>query len=97
MEDLEKKDLLKRSETYWKKSLIYLVAILVVWFVVSFGCGILLRDWLDINFPKIGNAPFGFWMSQQGSIICFVLLIIAYSFIMNKLDSDFNKGGKEQD
>ena len=58
-------------------------------FIVSFGCGILFRDWLDANMIKIGNAPFGFWMAQQGSIICFVLLLIAYNILMNRLDAKF--------
>lgn len=62
------------------------LSLLAVWFIVSYGCGILLRDWLDANAPHIGNAPFGFWMAQQGAIICFVLLLIVYSFLMNRLD-----------
>ncbi len=56
-------------------------------FFVSFGCGILFREWLDTNAPQIGSAPFGFWMAQQGSIICFVLLLITYAFLMNRLDA----------
>ncbi|MEO0510687.1 MAG: DUF4212 domain-containing protein [Verrucomicrobiota bacterium] len=63
------------------------LVLLAVWFTISFGCGILLRDWLDVNFPSIGNAPFGFWMAQQGSIIGFVLILIAYAFFMNRLDA----------
>jgi putative solute:sodium symporter small subunit len=64
---------LKKSLSYQGSSL-RVVSVLLIWFSVSFGCGILFRDWLDANFPTIGNAPFGFWMDQQGSIICFVLL-----------------------
>ncbi len=60
------------------------LSLLGVWFVVSFGCGILFRDALD-RF-SIGNAPLGFWMAQQGSIICFVLILITYAFLMNRLD-----------
>jgi putative solute:sodium symporter small subunit len=41
---------------------------------------------MDANLPSIGNAKFGFWMAQQGSIICFVLLLVLYAFLMNKLD-----------
>lgn len=62
------------------------LSLLFVWFVVSYGCGILLRDWLDVNAPTVGGAPFGFWMAQQGSILCFVLILIVYSFLMNRLD-----------
>ena len=79
-----------QARKYWKKSLCWLGVILCVWFMVSFGCGILLRDWLDVNFPKVGNAPFGFWMAQQGSIISFVLILIGYTFLMNKLDAEYD-------
>lgn len=62
-------------------------SLLAVWFVVSFGCGILFRDWLDKNAPPVGHAPFGFWMAQQGSIICFIIILVVYAFLMNRLDS----------
>ncbi len=62
-------------------------SLLAVWFSVSFGCGILFRDQLDTHAPHIGTAPFGFWMAQQGSIICFVLLLLIYAVLMNRLDA----------
>lgn len=62
------------------------LGLLAIWFLISFVAAILLRDWLDANFPAIGNAPFGFWMAQQGSIFGFVLILIAYAFFMNRLD-----------
>ncbi len=62
------------------------LCLLGVWFVVSFVTAILFRDWFDVHFPAIGNAPFGFWMAQQGSIICFVLILIAYALLMRRLD-----------
>lgn len=62
------------------------LSLLAIWFVVSYGGGILFRDWLDANFPSIGSAPFGFWIAQQGSIICFVLILIVYAVMMNRLD-----------
>ncbi|MFC5050731.1 DUF4212 domain-containing protein [Rubritalea spongiae] len=62
------------------------LALLAVWFFVSLGCGVLFRDWLDMNMPNIGTAPFGFWMAQQGSIITFLLILVVYAWGMNKLD-----------
>jgi putative solute:sodium symporter small subunit len=62
------------------------LSLLAVWFVASFGCGILFRDWLDAHAPQIGTAPFGFWMAQQGSILVFVLLLFVYSYLMSRLD-----------
>lgn len=81
---------------YWWAKLRILLGILIVWFIVSFGCGIIFRDWLDENMIKIGNAPFGFWMAQQGSIVFFVVLLIVYNALMNRLDRKFGydeKGG----
>ena len=69
---------------YWQSSLKILWGILFVWFSVSFGCGILFKDALDQI--KVGGAPMGFWMAQQGSILFFVSLLIMYSYLMNKLD-----------
>lgn len=78
----------KREEAsrYWKKSINITLSLLGVWFICSFGAGILFRDWCDVNMPKVGTAPFGFWMSQQGSIIIFILLLVIYTVLMGRLD-----------
>ncbi|NQZ59644.1 MAG: DUF4212 domain-containing protein [Lentisphaeraceae bacterium] len=73
-------------KAYWSSSLRIVGVLLTIWFIVSYGCAIVFRDWMDANMPNIGSAKFGFWMAQQGSIITFVVLLIAYSFLMNKLD-----------
>ena len=73
-----------------RKACLYItLAILAIWFLVSLGCSILFREWMDLNMPQVGNAPFGFWMAQQGSIICFVLLLIIYAVLMYRLDSKY--------
>lgn len=71
---------------HWSACLKITLSLLTIWFIVSFGAAILLRDWCDATLPKIGNAPFGFWMAQQGSIICFVIILIVYACLMNRLD-----------
>ncbi len=63
------------------------LVLLAIWFFVSLGCSILFRNWMDANMPQVGNAPFGFWMAQQGSIICFVILLIVYAILMHRLDT----------
>ena len=78
---------------HWRSNLSLTTKLLVVWFIVSFGCGILFKEQLD-KF-SIGGAPLGFWMAQQGSIICFVIILIAYSFLMNKLDEKHGFGEEE--
>ena len=77
----------KPSKSYWHANLYITIKVLIIWFSVSFGCGILFKEELDQFF--IGGAPLVFWMAQQGYIICFVLLLIAYSFLMNNLDKKY--------
>lgn len=72
---------------YWRAHLRCVGLLLVIWFLTSFGCGILLRDWLDGNFSNVGSAPFGFWMAQQGSIISFVIILLVYKFWMERIES----------
>ncbi len=73
---------------YWRKNLGWLGVPLSVWFVVSYGCGILFVDQLDkVRIPGTG-FKLGFWFAQQGSIYVFVLLIAVYVRVMNKLDAE---------
>ena len=76
----------KHSLVHRRSCLKITLSLLAIWFMISFGAGILFREWLDVNFPSIGSAPFGFWMAQQGSIIGFVLILISYVCLMNRLD-----------
>ena len=76
------------AQQYWKTNLKYLVILLLVWFAVSFGCGILFVDKLDSI--RFGGFKLGFWFAQQGSIYVFVLLIFVYVFLMNRLDKKHN-------
>ena len=79
---------MKTNISYWNANLRIVILLLSIWFLTSFGAGILFSDYLD-NF-QIGGFKLGFWFSQQGSIISFVFIIILYCFLMNKLDKKFN-------
>ncbi|MEM9372216.1 MAG: DUF4212 domain-containing protein [Planctomycetota bacterium] len=74
-------------QRYWRANIRLVLRLLAVWFVVSFGCGVLLADWL--NRFRIGGAKLGFWFAQQGSIYVFVALIALYVVLMNRLDRRF--------
>lgn len=76
-----------KAKKYWRKNIKYLVILLSIWFVVSFGAGILFKDFL--NQYKIGGFKLGFWFAQQGSIYVFVILIFIYIRLMNKLDKKY--------
>lgn len=78
----------KNLQEYWKKNLKYLMILLSIWFIVSYGCGILFAD--SLNSIKMGGFPLGFWFAQQGAIYVFVLLIFVYVRLMNKLDKEFD-------
>ncbi|MGB5375094.1 MAG: DUF4212 domain-containing protein [Polyangiales bacterium] len=80
----------EHATRYWKRNLRLLFAFLAVWWVVSYGAGILWVDALDkITIPGTG-FPLGFWFAQQGSIYVFVALIFLYTWMMNRLDKEFD-------
>ena len=81
---------MKTNIGYWNANLIIVIFLLSIWFLSSFGAGILFSDYLD-NF-QIGGFKLGFWFSQQGSIISFVFIIVFYCFLMNKLDKKYDSG-----
>lgn len=76
------------AQNYWKANLRILFGCLVVWFVVSFGFGLLLAE--PLNSIHIGGYRLGFWFAQQGSIYAFVALIFFYVWRMNRLDREFD-------
>ncbi len=77
----------KRS-AYWKANLRLLTILLIIWFIVSYGFGILLVE--PMNAIKLGGYPLGFWFAQQGSIYVFVVLIFIYAAMMGRLDKKFD-------
>ncbi|MCP3677762.1 MAG: DUF4212 domain-containing protein [Deltaproteobacteria bacterium] len=85
----------QKYKNYWRRNLQYLAVLLSVWFVVSYGFGILLVD--ELNMVRIGGFGLGFWFAQQGSIYVFVALIFVYVWLMNKLDKEFDVDEKEED
>jgi putative solute:sodium symporter small subunit len=78
----------KSGEAYWKATLGLLVKVLIVWFLVSFGAGIIFAGLL--NNIHLGGYPLGFWFAQQGSIYVFVGLIFWYAKKMGEIDRKFD-------
>lgn len=76
------------ARAYWRENLRIILTYMVIWFIVSYGCGILFVDALDqIHFF---GFPLGFWFAQQGAIYVFIALIWAYVFSMNRLDEKYD-------
>ena len=72
-------------ERYWSKNIRIMALLLAVWAIAGVGCGVLFVDWL--NEFSLGGFPLGFWFAQQGSIIVFVLVILVYASLLNRLDT----------
>ena len=75
------------AKAYWRANIRYVLILLLIWFAVSYGAGILFKD--ELNTIKIGGFKLGFWFAQQGAMYVFVMLIFVYVRLMNKLDKKY--------
>lgn len=73
---------------YWRENIRLLVSLMAIWFVVSYGAGILFRDFLD-QF-MLGGYPLGFWFAQQGSIYVFIAIICFYVVRMKQIERKYD-------
>jgi len=100
--DLHKPKVRASLERYWVRNVRLMAGLIVIWALAGLGCGILFADYLNqFRLPGTGY-PLGFWFAQQGSILVFVLLILIYCLLMNRLDAkhhqeleEFRKEGKK--
>jgi len=79
---------MENEKTYWSENLRLIFICLAIWFVVSYGFGLLLVE--PLNAIRLGGYKLGFWFAQQGSIYTFVGLVFWYSAKMNQLDKKYN-------
>ncbi len=77
----------EKAKAYWKENIRYVLILLTIWFLVSYGAGIIFKD--SLNSIRVGGFKLGFWFAQQGSIYVFVVLIFVYVRLMNKLDKKY--------
>ncbi len=82
-------------KAYWTKNLTYVGILLSIWFIVSYGFGIIFVE--QLNAIRIGGFRLGFWFAQQGSIYVFVVLIFVYVKLMNRLDRAFEVDEQGED
>ena len=78
-----------KNSKYWIANLKIVFSLLTVWFISSFGFGIIFSDYLDQI--KFGGFKLGFWFAQQGSIYVFVVLVFVYVWLMSRLDKAFSE------
>ena len=77
----------EKAQAYWKEDISTILSLLLVWFVVSLGAGVLFIN--ELNAIEISGVKLGFWFAQQGSIYAFVLLIFIYVYKMRKIDEKY--------
>ncbi|MEL7030459.1 MAG: DUF4212 domain-containing protein [Pseudomonadota bacterium] len=75
------------ARAYWSANIRLMLGLLAIWFVVSFGAGILFVE--QLNAITIGGFPLGFWFAQQGAIYVFVVLIFVYAARMRTIERRF--------
>lgn len=78
----------QRALDYWRANTRLMAVLLAIWFIVSFGFGILLVE--PLNQIRIGGFKLGFFFAQQGAMYVFVALIYAYATIMNRLEQKYD-------
>ena len=78
----------KKAKEYWKANVFLFIKLLIVWFVISFGCGILFVE--QLNLIEINGVKLGFFMAQQGAIYLFIILIIIYIKKMSQIDKKYD-------
>ena len=78
----------KAAEAYWKENISLILKLLVVWFAVSYGCGIIFID--ELNAITFGGFKLGFWFAQQGAIYVFLVLIFVYAKKMEALEKKYD-------
>ena len=78
----------QKAQAYWQENIQTIMQLMVVWFVASYGCGVLFVDLLDTI--AFGGFKLGFWFAQQGSIYVFLILIFVYAKRMNAIDEKYD-------
>ena len=78
----------QKAQAYWQKNVRLMMILMVIWFAVSFGCGILFVE--QLNQFQIGGYKLGFWFAQQGSIYTFLAIIFYYAWKMRRIDREFD-------
>jgi putative solute:sodium symporter small subunit len=78
----------QKAQAYWQENIRTIMQLMVVWFIASYGCGVLFVDLLDTI--AFGGFKLGFWFAQQGSIYVFLILIFVYAKRMNAIDEKYD-------
>lgn len=86
--------LTERHQEYWRKNLVITAILLSIWFVVTFVEAWFARELAQITFL---GFPLSFYMSAQGSLAIYVIIIGVYAYLMGKLDKEYGVDEGEQE
>ncbi|SFM13676.1 putative solute:sodium symporter small subunit [Gracilibacillus orientalis] len=79
----------EKQKWYWKKNIKLIISLLVIWFLVGLGAGVLFAE--PLSNIQFFNVSLAFWFAHQGSILVFILLILTYAVRMDKLDKQYKE------
>lgn len=77
----------EKAQAYWRENTSIIIKLLAVWFIFSFGCGIIFIN--ELNEIEFSGVKLGYWFAQQGSIYVFVILVFVYVRTINKIDEKY--------
>jgi len=77
----------EKHAAYWRANIKLVLLLMVFWAIPSFFCGIIFVE--QLNKISIAGFPLGFWFAQQGSILIFVVIILVYALMMDKIDNKY--------
>jgi putative solute:sodium symporter small subunit len=85
-DEIRRQDAIRASlRRYWRTNVRIMLVLLGLWALAGLGCGVLFAG--ALNSVRLGGFPLGFWFAQQGAIIVFVVLILVYAVLLNRLDA----------
>ncbi len=73
-----------KRQIYWQRVRRVTAALMLLWFVAGLAIHFFARD---LSFPFFG-WPFSFWMAAQGSLLIFLLIVVVYVWVMERLDRE---------
>ncbi len=77
---------------YWRQNLKLTGLLLAVWFVATF---VVIWFARPLNEISVAGFPLAFYMSAQGSLIVYLVLIWYYARRMNQLDREYGVEERE--
>ena len=74
-----------KEDAHWRKTTRLMLTHLGIWFFFGYVIHMFVVPLNKITIPILG-FPLGFYMSAQGSLIIYVVIIFIYARYMNSLD-----------